>query len=39
MATFTMKGVFQGTSDLSDLTQYKYAKQTVLPKHLNLPLR
>ena len=36
MATFTMKGLFQGTSDLRDLTQYKYVKQTVLPKHFNV---
>ena len=28
--------VFQGTSDLRDLTQYKYAKQTVLLKHFNV---
>ena len=34
MATFTMKDLVQGTADLGDLTQYKYAKQTVLPKHL-----
>ena len=27
---------FQGTSDLRDLTQYKYARQTVLPKHFNV---
>ena len=34
MATFTMKGLLQGTADLRDLTQYEYAKPTVLLKHL-----
>ena len=32
MATFTMKGLFEGTADLRDLTQYKYAKQTTIAK-------
>ena len=32
MATFTMKGLFEGTADLRDLTQYKYAKQTTITK-------
>ena len=32
MATFTMKGLFQGTADLRDLMQYKYAKQTNIAK-------
>ena len=31
---YTMKGLFQGIADLRDLTQYKYAKETVLPKCL-----
>ena len=30
MATFTMKGLFEGTADLRGLTQYKYAKQTTI---------
>ena len=34
-----MKGLFQGTADLRDLAQYKYAKQTVLPKHFNFITR
>ena len=32
MATFTMKGLFEGAADLRDLTQYKYAKQTTIAK-------
>ena len=32
MATFTTKGFFEGTADLRDLTQYKYAKQTTIAK-------
>ena len=32
MATFTMKGLFQGTADLRDLMQYKYATQTNIAK-------
>ena len=32
MATFTMKGLFEGTAGLRDLTQYKYAKQTTIGK-------
>ena len=34
MATFTMKSLFQVQLTSRNLTQYKYAKQTVLPKHL-----
>ena len=30
MATFILKGLFQGTADLRGLTQYKYAKQTTI---------
>ena len=29
MAAFTMKGLLHRTADLRDLTQYKYAKQTI----------
>ena len=36
---FTIKGLFQGTAYLRDLTQYKYAKQTVLLKHSNVTTR
>ena len=32
MATFTMKGLFEGTAGLRDLTQCKYAKQTTIAK-------
>ena len=28
------EGLIPSTTDLRDLTQYKHAKQTVLPKHL-----
>ena len=37
MATFNMKGIFEGTAGLRDLTQYKYVKQTTIAKtfHLN----
>ena len=38
MATFTMKGLFQGTTDLRDLTQYEYAKQTTTAKTFKWPL-
>ena len=31
-----MNVLLQGTSDFSDLTQYKYVKQTVIPKHFNV---
>ena len=30
MATFTKRDLFEGTADLRDLTQYKYAKQTTI---------
>ena len=30
------EGLIPSTADLRDLTQYKYAKQTVLPTHLNV---
>ena len=30
------EGLFQGTFDLRGLTQHKYGKQTILPKHLNV---
>ena len=36
MATFIMKGLFQGIADLRDLTQYKYAKQTVRQKIISV---
>ena len=39
MATFTIKGLFQGTADLRDQTQYKHAKQTVFLKHFNVTNR
>ena len=29
-------GLSPSTTDLRELTQYKYAKQTVLPKYLNV---
>ena len=33
-----MKGLFQGTADLRDLTQYKNAKQTTIAKTFQWPL-
>ena len=33
------KGLIPGTADLRDLSQYKYAKQTVLLKHFSVTTR